>query len=260
MMRKACAFMMAVAFLLVFASVGLAQDKITALAQLDGKAVAVPKGTLADSFVLEKFPQAKIVRYDTTADCVAALHTGAVDAVAYDEPVLRGFLKDYADLSLLPELLRTDVYAFAVNPKRNDVAEKLNRILAAMRADGSLDKMLTRWFDANGPDAAMPAIKITAEDGKTLTFATFPQVAPFSFRNKNDEAVGIDVELATYVARDMNSALLIMDLPFDEMLKAVEDGRADLAGACITVTPERAKKVLFSDPYYTGGIAVLVKK
>ena len=37
-------------------------------------------------------------------------------------------------------------------------------------------------------------------------------------------------------------------------------GEVDMIGACITITPERAKQVLFSEPYYTGGIAALVRE
>jgi polar amino acid transport system substrate-binding protein len=33
-----------------------------------------------------------------------------------------------------------------------------------------------------------------------------------------------------------------------------------MIGACITITEDRSKKVLFSAPYYTGGIAAIVKK
>jgi polar amino acid transport system substrate-binding protein len=33
-----------------------------------------------------------------------------------------------------------------------------------------------------------------------------------------------------------------------------------MIGACITITEERAQKVLFSEPYYIGGIAALVKE
>ena len=37
-------------------------------------------------------------------------------------------------------------------------------------------------------------------------------------------------------------------------------GKVDMIAACITITEERAKSVLFSEPYYTGGIAALVRE
>jgi polar amino acid transport system substrate-binding protein len=37
-------------------------------------------------------------------------------------------------------------------------------------------------------------------------------------------------------------------------------GKVDMIGACITITEERSKKVLFSEPYYVGGIAALVRQ
>jgi polar amino acid transport system substrate-binding protein len=37
-------------------------------------------------------------------------------------------------------------------------------------------------------------------------------------------------------------------------------GQVDMIAACITITEARAKQVLFSAPYYDGGIAVLVRQ
>jgi polar amino acid transport system substrate-binding protein len=49
-------------------------------------------------------------------------------------------------------------------------------------------------------------------------------------------------------------------MDFGAMIPALISGKVDMIGACITITEERAKSVLFSAPYYTGGIAALVKE
>jgi polar amino acid transport system substrate-binding protein len=49
-------------------------------------------------------------------------------------------------------------------------------------------------------------------------------------------------------------------MDFGAMIPALLSGKVDMIAACITITDERAKKVLFSEPYYTGGIAALVKE
>jgi polar amino acid transport system substrate-binding protein len=36
--------------------------------------------------------------------------------------------------------------------------------------------------------------------------------------------------------------------------------QVDMIGGCITITEERAKNVLFSEPYYSGGIAAIVRE
>ncbi len=44
------------------------------------------------------------------------------------------------------------------------------------------------------------------------------------------------------------------------MIPALMAGKVDMIGACITITEERKKSVLFSEPYYTGGISALVRQ
>ncbi len=39
----------------------------------------------------------------------------------------------------------------------------------------------------------------------------------------------------------------------------MQAGRADIAVSAIYITPERAKVVDFTDPYYAGGLVVLTK-
>ena len=51
-----------------------------------------------------------------------------------------------------------------------------------------------------------------------------------------------------------------MNLEFGALIPALIAGKVDLIGACITITEERAKQVLFSAPYYTGGISALVRQ
>lgn len=54
--------------------------------------------------------------------------------------------------------------------------------------------------------------------------------------------------------------LEIVNMDFGAMIPALVSGKVDMIGSCITITEERAKSVLFSEPYYQGGIAVVVKK
>jgi ABC-type amino acid transport substrate-binding protein len=52
----------------------------------------------------------------------------------------------------------------------------------------------------------------------------------------------------------------ILNMDFGALIPALKSGKVDMIGACITITEERAKSVLFSEPCYTGGIAALVRK
>ena len=54
--------------------------------------------------------------------------------------------------------------------------------------------------------------------------------------------------------------LKIEDMSFDGLLPALDSGQIDMVAAGMTVTPDRAKNALFSEPYYSASQRIIVKK
>ncbi len=90
------------------------REKISRLQQLENKEFAVPTGTVADKLVLSKFPNAKFKYFNSTLDAALAVKAGKADAVAYDEPILKNIAAKTGGLTVLPEIITTDSYGFAV--------------------------------------------------------------------------------------------------------------------------------------------------
>ena len=72
---------------------------------------------------------------------------------------------------------------------------------------------------------------------------------PFTFRSRTGSVVGFDVELAQAMAVAMNLELKIVEIPFGELLIALEQGRVDMVMSGVAITPQRASKVTFIGPY-----------
>ena len=70
----------------------------------------------------------------------------------------------------------------------------------------------------------------------------------------------MDVEFAARTAAKLGRRLEIVNMDFGAMIPALMAGKVDMIGACITITAERRKSVLFSDTYYVGGISALVRQ
>ena len=101
---------------------------------------------------------------------------------------------------------------------------------------------------------------MAASTSLVLRLGTAAVTEPFSFIDGSQQVVGFDIELARRVAQKQGKTLEVMNMDFGAMIPALLAGKVDMIGACITVTEERAKKVLFSESYYTGGIAALVRQ
>ena len=142
---------------------------------------------------------------------------------------------------------------------KNIVIAAIDAVVAELKRDGTTEKMMKRWFPATGNPAPMPEIASGGGSG-VLRMGTASVTEPFSFVDGSGEVVGYDIELARRIAKKLDKKLVIVNMDFGGMIPALISGKVDMIAACITITDERSKQVLFSQPYYTGGIAALVRE
>lgn len=103
--------------------------------------------------------------------------------------------------------------------------------------------------------------KTVAKEDKVLRVGTEPAFAPFEFPKENsNELTGFDVELLQAIGKQMGYKVEVSGMGFDALIPALNAGNIDVAVAGITITDERKQVVSFSQPYYTSGLIVMVKK
>ncbi|MCK9504715.1 MAG: transporter substrate-binding domain-containing protein [Porticoccaceae bacterium] len=234
------------------------QEAFSDLEQLHNRTFAVPTGTIADQLVLSRFPQANFQYFNTVVDAALAVKNGRADAAAYDEPILRNIAAKTSGVRVLPQLITEDHYGFAVRLGDEALKGAVDAVVDDLRANGDYQRMMERWLPAIGSPAAMPAIP-TGSEG-ILRFGTAAITEPFSFVDGSQQVVGIDIEIASLVAQRLNRKLEVVNMDFGGLIPALAAGKVDMIGACITISQERARQVLFSKSYYTGGIAALVRE
>ena len=235
------------------------REKITSLSQLDGKEFAIPTGTVADQLVLSKLPNAKFKYFNSVMDAALAVKAGKADATAYDEPILKNIAAKNSGLSVMKEMITVDNYGFAVRLQDRELKSTIDTVVRELKADGTTEKMMQRWFPKTGNPAPMPEIPTEGGNG-VLRLGTASVTEPFSFVDGSGKIVGYDIELARHVARKLNKRLEIVNMDFGGMIPALISGKVDMIAACITITEERSRQVLFSEPYYIGGIAALIRE
>ena len=97
----------------------------------------------------------------------------------------------------------------------------------------------------------------TVEAGK-LTMATNAAFPPYEMTTDSGEFEGIDIETAQAIADKLGLELQIDDMDFDAALMSVQQGKADIVMAGVTVTDERKAVMDFSDSYATGIQSIIV--
>ena len=124
-------------------------------ADLKGSTVAVRNGTdaaenlaakLAESGLIQSADKIdtflKIVQYDSYDDMNIALEYGDVDAVCADGCISQPWLND--ERMYLEEAYSEEKYVIAA-AKGSDLTEKIEQALEAISADGTLERLETKW-------------------------------------------------------------------------------------------------------------------
>lgn len=82
---------------------------------------------------------------------------------------------------------------------------------------------------------------------------------PWAMRDHAGEPFGFEVDMAAKLATDLEVTLELVEMPFAELLDALEAGSVDMIAAGLSITPERARRVAFSDPYMATDVGVVVR-
>jgi polar amino acid transport system substrate-binding protein len=101
----------------------------------------------------------------------------------------------------------------------------------------------------------------TSTTGQTVvqvaTDATWP---PFESINDQKQIEGFDIDLFNAIAAKENLKLEFINVGFDPLLAGMAQGTYDAAISSITITADRQKQMLFSNPYFAAGQIVVVQK
>ena len=82
---------------------------------------------------------------------------------------------------------------------------------------------------------------------------------PYSMKTKNDRLMGYEVDLAAILAESMGVKLKIVEMPFPELMQALESSKVDAVMSGMTITPRRSLRALFAGPYTISGKSILTK-
>ena len=108
--------------------------------------------------------------------------------------------------------------------------------------------------------AAALSVSAHAEEVKPLRMACESTYAPFVFfDSETGKLKGFEIDLLEYVANELGRKLEVTNMGFDAIIPSLLTGMHELGASAFTITPERAKRVLFTKPYYISGLSILVR-
>ena len=100
-------------------------------------------------------------------------------------------------------------------------------------------------------------------DAKPLIVACEASSSPYCYYLSADAkppVAGIDIDLVEEIAASLGRPVQYKVVPFQQVFTLVAMGKADIGAAGITITPERAERVLFSTVYDVSSQVIVVPK
>ncbi|HEL1542343.1 TPA: ABC transporter substrate-binding protein/permease [Streptococcus suis] len=248
-------------------------NTISSYKDLKGKTVGVKNGTAAQNFLEENKDKYgyNVKTFDTGDLMYNSLSAGAVNAVMDDEAVIQYAIQQGQDLSIDIEGEAIGSFGFSVKKgsQYEYLVEDFNTALAAMKEDGTYEKILNKWLGSSTSTESTDYSSRLSLTGNASTKATpvkssytivaDSSFAPFEYQDESGNYVGIDMELIKAIAKQQGFTITIQNPGFDAALNAVQAGQADAVIAGMSITDARKEIFDFSDAYYSSNILLAVK-
>lgn len=164
--------------------------------------------------------------------------------------------KSTAKVKVIDINLSDEVYALGVNKDEAELLTQANEFIKEIMNNGTFDKICNNYFGDGEPVAVTSAVEDSSKD--QLVVATNAEFEPFEYK-KGDSFYGIDMEVVKAFADSLGKELVIKDMKFDAVVLSVQQGKADIAAAGLTVTEDRAAQVNFTDSYYSASQKIVVR-
>ncbi|MDO9333036.1 MAG: basic amino acid ABC transporter substrate-binding protein [Dehalococcoidales bacterium] len=117
------------------------------------------------------------------------------------------------------------------------------------------------WLALVGLLTVSLALGGCTKEATKIRVATDATWKPFEYVNEQTKEIeGFDIDLFKAIAEKANIEVEFINVTWDPLLAGMAQGTYDAAISSISITEERQKVMLFSDPYFAAGQLIAVRK
>jgi len=80
---------------------------------------------------------------------------------------------------------------------------------------------------------------------------------PWVMKNRKGTLVGFEIDIARQLASDMGVKVKFKQYPWQQLIPALKKGEIDIIASGLSITPARALKINFSQPYHSSGYSLV---
>ena len=218
----------------------------TPLSYFNGRRIGILTGSIYEPLAQKLFPDGKYAYFDVTADLALAAAKGKIDGFLISVDQANTMTAENPSLFCLNETAEETPYAFAFPKTEQGAAlrDKMNEFIAKIRADGTMDRLLEKWTNGN-TEQSVDLTGFTGENGP-LNIACDGTTPPWEY-TYSGVITGYEIELISMFCREYGYTPKFDTMTFSAVIPGIASNKYDMAAANLSVTPERAESVYFSD-------------
>ena len=205
------------------------------------------------------FKEANFTPVDSMAKALMEVSAGTADIAIVDYVTSIGSIgegTDYADLKVVEgKDFSPEEYGIAFR-KGSDATAAVNEAIAALMADGTMDKigkdykldaLLIKDGKANEGEVVEGDLAYIKEKGEMVIGITL--FAPMNYYDDNKELIGFETEFAKAVCEKLGVKAKFVEINWDAKEVELESKNIDCIWNGMTITEERLANMSISVPY-----------
>lgn len=126
------------------------KDKYNSIDSLNGKKIAVQKGSIQQDIAKEQLPKSEAMALTKISDEVLELKNNKVEALIVETPVAKAYISNNQDMALSDIKIKSSDSGTAVAIKKGnkDLVDSINKTLDKLMSNKEIDKMVTTETEA----------------------------------------------------------------------------------------------------------------
>ena len=223
---------------------------------LHGKILCTQIGAAQDFYLSDNFSDSEIRYVEQMIDVPLMVRSGKADAGVTSSLMWMFQEPQYPEMSCFELGACNSEIGFPLRKENTALASELNAFLDRFIGSDEHKELMDGWRE-NPDSRPMPVLDPEVCNLGVLTVASSPDQPPFGML-RNGEIAGIEPEILTRFAMEKRFLIQFVSVSFNGIIPAINSGRADMGCACMSITPERSRSVLFSNPWIHEETVVVV--
>jgi len=272
-MKRICLILAAVLFISSLAACGGGDGKtIKSPDDFKGAKIAVQDETTADESIQEMVAggmDINVLRYPQVINCFDDLKAGRVDAVYVDSVVAAFYTTGVNDYDRVWISSEDEPLGICLAKGSENLRDAIDAAVATLYYNGKMAEIGKKHFGNDfdkardvGSAPVIPAIS----DADLMTPGVLTVGADIGYPpmeyydNDGTTPIGFDIDVGKAIAELLGLDYKVIDTAWDGIFEGVVRGDYDCIISSVSITTDRLRVYLFTDPYIANALCIVTKK